>query len=235
LEKDRELRFRDVGELSLALRDFGGADAVVAAARVERIFGRTEPPVAAFVSDVDEATHEAAPSSPASNRIPGVPRRGHGLRVSVSLVIFAASVLALFGARRALLSPSPDATSVEPARAAAAPPVTLASSEPLAPPSAPASSERAARSQKRGARPSALPTPSPQPALLASPPPRAPGALTLIPPTPAPLVSTQPEPASTSAPSSATAQPPAPAPSETSGAVYPTPQPLPDLPPPPSN
>ncbi len=36
LEKDRERRYRDVGALALALKDFGGADAALAAARIER-------------------------------------------------------------------------------------------------------------------------------------------------------------------------------------------------------
>ncbi|HEY6077884.1 MAG TPA: protein kinase, partial [Polyangiaceae bacterium] len=122
LEKDRELRYRDVGELGMALREFGGPAAAIAVARVERIFGRTEPPAAAFAADLPDAV-EASPSSQAIDSIPGVPRRGFGLRVSVTLVLLLASGLCVYAARRAWVSPPIDEHEHEhePALPAAAP------------------------------------------------------------------------------------------------------------------
>lgn len=209
LEKDRELRFRDVGELSVALREFGGPAAGVAVARVERIFGRTEPPPAAFTADLSDGA-EAPPSSQAARSIPGVPRRGLGLRVSVTLVVLVASALSVYAAGRALVSPAGDAERVP----VATPAAPLPTPSELPPPV------------------TAPPVPSaPRPAAVAKRPPRA---LTAPPPLAGPAETSAPR-APTPAPSALAPEPtpePTPAPSEPSGAVYPTLQPVPELPPP---
>jgi serine/threonine-protein kinase len=101
LEKDRERRFRDVGELSLALKEFGDAGAALAAARVEQIFGRTEasaPPVTASNAPEDDAAESVDPVQ----SIPGVPRRGLGRQVAVGLVLLVATGLAAYAAKRAV-------------------------------------------------------------------------------------------------------------------------------------
>src|SRR5882757_5953609 len=72
LEKDRERRFRDVGELSLSLKDFGGAGAALAAARVEQIFGRTEASPPAVTATKDALDEGMAESVDAGQSIPGV-------------------------------------------------------------------------------------------------------------------------------------------------------------------
>src|SRR5258706_10765257 len=73
LEKDRERRYRDVGALALALKEFGAADAALAAARVERILGRSAAPEAAVIGG--ERADEAAESAGVTRSIPGVPPR----------------------------------------------------------------------------------------------------------------------------------------------------------------
>ncbi|MES1183596.1 MAG: serine/threonine-protein kinase [Myxococcales bacterium] len=101
LEKDRERRFRDVGELSLALKEFGDAGAALAAARVEQIFGRTE--ASALSTTASNAPEEgAAESVDPVQSIPGVPRRGLGRRVAVGLVLLVATGLAAYAATRAV-------------------------------------------------------------------------------------------------------------------------------------
>lgn len=96
LEKDRERRYRDVGELSLALKDFGGTAGALAAARVERIFGRTEAPEAHVPAP------EQAAEAPVEHleSIAGLPRRGLGRRVGVGLVLLVASGLAAYAVGR---------------------------------------------------------------------------------------------------------------------------------------
>ncbi|MDF3072077.1 MAG: Serine/threonine-protein kinase pkn3, partial [Polyangiaceae bacterium] len=103
LEKDRQRRFRDVGELSVALREFGGAAGGLAAARVERIFGRTAEPSNANLSDPDEAPH--LPGELAGS-IPGVPRRGLGRRAAVGVVLLVAGGLAVYAVRRSAVPQS---------------------------------------------------------------------------------------------------------------------------------
>ena len=108
LEKDRERRFGDVAELSASLKEFGGASAYLAAARVERILGRTGlgsvPGVLAL--QVQSEAPVSGSDEPAAS-IPGVPRRGLLLRVSVGLVLVAASGLAAYALRRAWLPAEP--------------------------------------------------------------------------------------------------------------------------------
>jgi serine/threonine-protein kinase len=98
LEKDRQRRFSDVSELAAALA-----------------------PTRLAAADDAEA---AADSREELVSIPGVPRRGSGLRAPVMFVVLVATALSLYGLRRALL-PGP--------RAAAAP--SLSASPP---PSVPA-------------------------------------------------------------------------------------------------
>jgi eukaryotic-like serine/threonine-protein kinase len=98
LEKDRERRFRDVGELSVALTEFGGATGALAAARVERIFGRTALGSAAAAPKEDLQS----PSDP-ELLVAGVPRRGLGRRVAVGLVVVVASGLAAHAVRRTVV------------------------------------------------------------------------------------------------------------------------------------
>ncbi len=214
LEKDRELRYRDVGELAVALKEFGGSDAGVTASRVERIFGRTEPPSAAFAADLDEAGEE--PSSSQVDAIPGVPRRGAGLRMSVAAVLVGVSALGVYAGRRALVAPS-----IEPAGSApvvaAPPPVAVETSSAVAPP--PLAASAAAR--PKSVRPVRVaPT-----ALLVAP----------APPPPPPILSPPSAPVSTGAVEPAPPAPSSAPPADTGGAVYPQLQPVPDLPAPSSN
>ena len=120
LEKDREHRFRDVGELSLSLKEFGGTAAALAAARVEQIFGRTESeaPVVAPNASHDEG---AAESVDRVESIPGVPRRGLGRRVGVGLVLLVATGLALYAVRRAVAPAKVEATVTPPSPPSASP------------------------------------------------------------------------------------------------------------------
>ncbi len=101
LEKDRERRYADVAELGLALKPFGGAASSLAAARVERILGRTPAPAAAELSP-QEPESDAAASVHEAASIPGVPRRGQGRRVLVVMILMAASGLAAVGVHQAL-------------------------------------------------------------------------------------------------------------------------------------
>ncbi|HXK19620.1 MAG TPA: protein kinase, partial [Polyangiaceae bacterium] len=139
LEKDRERRFRDVGELSVALKPFGGAGAALAAARVEQFFGRNEssaPPVAATNDAPDEGVAESVGHV---QSIPGLPRRGAGRRVGVGLVLLAATGLAAYAIRRAVVpvkledsvtAPSGPSASAPPT-ASTPPPPPAASSAPV--------------------------------------------------------------------------------------------------------
>lgn len=161
LEKDRERRFRDVGELSLALKPFGGAADALAAARVERIFGRST------AADAAVAAANAAPDddSPAASgqigSIPGLPRRGLGRRVTVGLVLLLATGLAAYAVQR-LVAP------VKPEETLPAPPPPSASarvSEPEAPPPQPSAS---ARVKAKPTAPRSVAPAAPRPAASAS-------------------------------------------------------------------
>jgi serine/threonine-protein kinase len=103
LEKDRERRYGDVAELGLALQEFGNLGSSLAAARVERILGRTPVPAAAELLALQAAGVEGETASgehvPAT--IPGVPRRGLGRRVLVGAILVAASGLAVVALSRA--------------------------------------------------------------------------------------------------------------------------------------
>jgi serine/threonine protein kinase len=141
LEKDRERRFRDVGELSLALQEFGGAGAGLAAARIEQIFGRS-PSVEGSPGASSEAAQDAAEPFTAVESIAGLPRRGLGRRASVALVLLLATGLAAYAIRRSVVPrPTEDrqtapTTSFTSTLASATPPspassaVTSASSKP---------------------------------------------------------------------------------------------------------
>jgi len=142
LEKDRERRFRDVGELSLALSEFGGAEAALAAARVEQIFGRMQssaPPAAASNQAVEGSLADLGDTAPS---IPGVPRRGLGRRVIVGLVLLAATGLAGLALRRAVrpikleertptTAASPPSATPAPAPAPLLPPPSATASVPV--------------------------------------------------------------------------------------------------------
>ena len=137
LEKDRERRYRDVAELGLALKPFGGAASSLAAARVERILGRTPMPQRVEVSPPElEPEHEGAVLGAAS--IPGVPRRGSGWRFGVVVVLLAATALAIVALRRAWAPAEPAASPSSTTRAPAPTPEPSASvaGVPSAPPSA---------------------------------------------------------------------------------------------------
>jgi serine/threonine-protein kinase len=130
LQKDRELRYRDVGELSQALKEFGGVACELAAARVEQILGRApsstpQPELPAPHSEANDTEH------PVVGEIPGVPRKGFGRRVSVASVLVAASVLAVVGARHAM-KPSAPAAAAQPVAVVSAAVPEPASAEPVA-------------------------------------------------------------------------------------------------------
>jgi len=103
LQKDKTKRYADVGELSQALREFGGAGAALAAARVEQILGRPgELPAESPPALAEGGEGTGTESLPSLHSIPGVPRRGLGLRVSVVLVLVAATGLAAWGVKRVM-------------------------------------------------------------------------------------------------------------------------------------
>jgi len=130
LEKDRERRFRDVGELSLALKPFGGAADALAAARVERIFGRsTAVDAADAAANASPDDDLPGPSGPVDS-IPGLPRRGLGRRVAVGLVLLLATGLAAFAVRRLVVPAKPE----EALPPAAPPSASVRASEPQPPP-----------------------------------------------------------------------------------------------------
>jgi serine/threonine-protein kinase len=124
LQKDRERRFRDVGELSLALREFGGAGAGLAAARIEGIFGRSA------AEHSPGALSDAAEPFAAVESIPGLPRRGLGRRASVALVLLLATGLAAYAVRR-IVVPRPSVNQQTAPLASST--STLASAVPLVP------------------------------------------------------------------------------------------------------
>jgi len=127
LEKDRERRFRDVGELSLSLKEFGGAGAALAAARVEQIFGRTEASAPSVTATNERPDEGVADSVDAVQSIPGVPRRGAGRRLAVGLVLLVATGLAAYALRR-IVAPAKltESATVPSAPSASAPPMESA-------------------------------------------------------------------------------------------------------------
>jgi serine/threonine-protein kinase len=138
LEKDRERRFRDVGELSQALQPFGGAAGALAAARVERIFGRsTISDAAALAANATADDAMPLPSGPVS--IPGVPRRGFGRRVSVAVVLLVATGLAAVAVRRVVAPVKHEDSAPAPLQPSAS---ALASEAELLPPPPAATSAR---------------------------------------------------------------------------------------------
>jgi serine/threonine-protein kinase len=192
LQKDKTKRYADVGELSQALQEFGGPAAPLAAAHVEQILGRSgalanEPP-AAPPTPVEDGTSLVS--------IPGLPRRGLGLRVSVVLVLLVATGLAAMAVKRAMtpvrLEPLP----------VAAPSSSALPSEPVLP----ASSASAGTS--RSAPPAS--------ASVSRRAPRAPKPRTQTERPATPVVSAQPVTAD-----AAPVEPPTAEPSPSSSAVYP--------------
>jgi len=157
LEKDRQRRFRDVGELSVALQPFGGASDAVAAARVERIFGRS-----AAADGHGDAAATSAPAGPGEtalsgpgDAIPGVPRRGLARRVGVGLVLLAASGLAVYAVRGVI-------TPVKPAEVAPLPAPPSASAL-TSPPEAPPPAATSAPVKAKPKPPRSVVRPAPQP------------------------------------------------------------------------
>jgi eukaryotic-like serine/threonine-protein kinase len=115
LQKDRAHRYADVAELGLALKPFGGAASSLAAARVERILGRTPAPASAEVPALPGHELDSQPGEPSGRgqeaaSIPGVPKRGTGRRVLVVMILMVASGLAAIAVHRAF-QPTP----IEPA------------------------------------------------------------------------------------------------------------------------
>jgi serine/threonine protein kinase len=146
LQKDKTKRYADVGELSQALREFGGAGAVVAAARVEQILGRSGELEVDSPPDLAPGPNVAgAESRPVIDSIPGVPRRGLGLRVTVASVMVVATGLAAWGVKRALTPVAPEPVPVPAGEAAAAVPLASVAPEPALPtPSVAPSTSRSA-------------------------------------------------------------------------------------------
>jgi serine/threonine-protein kinase len=196
LQKDKAKRYADVGELSQALQEFGGPAAPLAAAHVEQILGRS----GALASEPSAVLPAPGEDGPGLISIPGVPRRGLGLRISVVLVLLVATGLAATAVKRAITPVRLDPLPV------AAPSSSALPGEPLVPSSsasagisrpAPPVSASASRRAPRAPKPRALPAPALAP--------------------PAPAVSTAPV-----ATEVAPAEPPAPAePAPSSSAVYP--------------
>jgi serine/threonine protein kinase len=166
LQKDKTKRYADVGELSQALREFGGPGAVLAAAHVEQILGRSGELQTDSPQDRPQDDEVAsADSRHGQASIPGVPRRGLGLRVGVVLVLVVATGLAAWGVQRAMTP-----VALEPLPA----PVPSASAAPEPAPPAPSvgpSPSRSAGPLRKPKPPAARPEPS---ATM----PRAPSTLT---------------------------------------------------------
>lgn len=229
LEKDRERRFRDVAELGLALKEFGGSASSLAAARLERILGKTPgksipvtppTPTPAPISPapVDPVALGPAPSPGSSTgshatasdleelpeRPAGVPRRGFGLRLLVATVFAAASGVTLY----AVLRPPPSSDVLEPLPSPAAPTEIGSVSAALPSSSAPAPSATVSSSARprvqapivrRPAQPAPDPAPRPSKPELPEPEPELPAEPVMRTPDPS---------------------------------IYPETKPLPDLPPP---
>jgi len=204
LEKDRAKRFRDVGELARALRDFAPRRARVSVERISRILEPAGPDAGATalpqslpesISPSDAAPRvatavswgETAPSVPKGSRAP------LALAAAIALVIVGGVALLLRGAlgggdapaatsavESAVAAPPPPAPSIaEPAA-----PSPMPSTEPTAAPSASSTPKLAAKTGKPSPAPataSAKPAPAELPA--APPPPAAPASK---PPPPAP-------------------------------------------------
>jgi len=171
LQKDRERRYRDVGELSQALKEFGSVASAIAAARVEQILGRPAAAETELPGAEPEPTEEASSRAAVLGPIPGLPQRGFGLRVSVALVLVVATGLAAYAVHRAVAAPADD----DVVAAAPAPSASVLVSEPSAAPSAAASAARPAKPRKTKVAsavpaisratpaPSAAPVPAPAP------------------------------------------------------------------------
>ena len=174
LDKDRERRFRDVGELAQALTEFAGPAGALAAERIERILGRTAPSETAPPTALDTEPSPAPPVAEEPVRsVPGVPRRGFGLRVAVGAVLLGATALVALAVRQAF-SPVPAPPASAPAAAAppkSAPTLETASAAPAVPSAAPSAAKpkskkgRLAAAPQR-ARPATAPTPTPAPPSL---------------------------------------------------------------------
>jgi serine/threonine protein kinase len=153
LQKDKTKRYADVGELSQALREFGGPGAVLAAARVEQILGRSGELQTDSPPDLGQSS-EAAEARQVVDSIPGVPRRGLGLRVGVVLVLVVATSLAAWGIKRALTPVAPEPLPVAVPSASVAP-------EPAPPaPSVVPSPSRVAGPARKAKLPVARPEPT---------------------------------------------------------------------------
>jgi serine/threonine protein kinase len=169
LQKDKTKRYADVGELSQALREFGGPSAGLAAARVEQILGRPGELQTDSPPELGQGNEAAgAESRQIIDSIPGVPRRGLGLRVSVVLVLVVATALAAWGIKRAMtpaaLEPLPAAVpsaSVAPEPAPPAPSVVPGPSHVVAPPRKAKSPAARPDPTVRPPRASSTPTPPP--------------------------------------------------------------------------
>jgi serine/threonine protein kinase len=206
LQKDRDKRYKDVGELSQELKAFGGVASALAASHVEQILGRapSEPPTHQLHRHEPSETHDT--EQPVVSGIPGVPRKGFGLRLSVGVVLVVASVLAVLGGRRALKP-----ASIEPL-APPQPSVSALVEQPLAPaPSVTASAPKPSKPKKPKIA-AAMPSPPPRVDAVRTPRPD------VAPPPPARVEEQDPEPP---------AAPPAP-----DANVYPQLTPVPELPPP---
>jgi serine/threonine-protein kinase len=154
LEKERERRFRDVGELSLALKEYGGAEAALAAARVEQIFGRAEAPAPSLTGPNTPEDGWADSVDPIPF-VAGVPRPGLGRRVAVGLVLLVATGLAGYALKRAVTPAKlEERTPTVPAPAASPQPSEDAA---LPPPPSPSAPIKARTPPHRAA----LPTPRP--------------------------------------------------------------------------
>jgi eukaryotic-like serine/threonine-protein kinase len=162
LEKDRERRFRDVGELGLALEPFAGMAGSLVAARVERIFGRSAAADPAVDAPDNAGSEEAAPTpSGRVASIPGVPRRGLGRRVSVGLVLLAATGLAAYAVRGVVVPVKHQESAPAPAQ----PSASVSAAEPAPPPPAATS----ARIKVKPTAPRSVARPTPPPAESAAP------------------------------------------------------------------
>jgi eukaryotic-like serine/threonine-protein kinase len=172
LQKDKTKRYADVGELSQALQEFGGAAAPLAAAHVEQILGRsgaltTEPPAVMPTPGDDGASVVS---------IPGVPRRGLAMRVGVVLVLVVATGLAAMAVKRAMtpveLEPLPaeaPSLSAPPSEPPAAAPSASASAAAPAPSASASISRPAPRKPKPRVHTEQPAAPPPAPTVSASP------------------------------------------------------------------
>jgi eukaryotic-like serine/threonine-protein kinase len=243
LDKDREGRFQDVGQLARALTEFAGPGGQLSAERVERILGRspsdTAPPTA-----LDAEPTKVQPQPQPQSSQAGLARpRGVGLRVGVGAVLLGATALAALAAYHSL-SPAEVAVPVATATRPALQPLSS-----LALLGEPASSPRVeARSEQKKPRRAARPAPSaraagattlPPPPARQAPPDALPLASPSAPSTPLVATPAPSAPPVAAPPASAPVVTPAPSPPDAaplpgprSSVVYPKIPLMPDLPPP---